>query len=294
MLRKMTLRTIVSTAFMTLILLFIFFNFTMIAGVSSGVVNFHADVRSGVDPLTVQFTDDTSYHIDTWNWDFGDGITDHAQNPVHTYTSSGNYTVSLTVSTIINGSRSQIGSEVKSDYIHVYPNASGYTPEINSGAGPTPIMTATPIAGSVSIIPGTVETPPSGTVIPATSLPAPKASANTGSLGGINLSEDAIQLALAAAIAVVIAAMIIYFFSNLGKHPGERNAAKKPDARPPTPPKSPKSQDKSRPEKSKSPKPLKKSEDISQDYIYGLVIGQGEKPGEQPPAPPQNEYKKIK
>ena len=33
----------------------------------------------------------------TWLWDFGDGSTSTEQNPVHTYTSPGNYTVTLTV-----------------------------------------------------------------------------------------------------------------------------------------------------------------------------------------------------
>ena len=32
----------------------------------------------------------------SWSWDFGDTNTSTLQNPSHTYTSAGNYTVSLT------------------------------------------------------------------------------------------------------------------------------------------------------------------------------------------------------
>ncbi|PLX11206.1 MAG: hypothetical protein C0594_03935, partial [Marinilabiliales bacterium] len=46
----------------------------------------------------VEFTDLSSGIVDTWNWDFGDGTSSTEQDPVHTYTSNGTYTVSLTVS----------------------------------------------------------------------------------------------------------------------------------------------------------------------------------------------------
>src|SRR5439155_27374827 len=48
----------------------------------------------------IQFTD-TSTDPDTpvaaWAWDFGDGITSAAQNPMHAYGATGSYTVTLTV-----------------------------------------------------------------------------------------------------------------------------------------------------------------------------------------------------
>lgn len=53
-------------------------------------------------PHTVFFTDQ-SILPDTWFWDFGDGNTSTAQNPVHTYTSPGNFTVTLTVTDTITG-----------------------------------------------------------------------------------------------------------------------------------------------------------------------------------------------
>ncbi len=45
---------------------------------------------------TVQFTDQSVQAFD-WLWDFGDQVTSTFQNPAHTYTSPGTYTVQLTV-----------------------------------------------------------------------------------------------------------------------------------------------------------------------------------------------------
>jgi len=60
--------------------------------------NFSANPASGNAPLTVQFTDESTGAITSWNWDFGDGSADSpAQNPSHTYTNAGDYTVTLTV-----------------------------------------------------------------------------------------------------------------------------------------------------------------------------------------------------
>jgi PKD repeat protein len=60
--------------------------------------DFTGDPLSGTIPLTVTFSDASSGAINTYLWDFGDGITGTAQNPSHAYTAAGVYTVSLTVS----------------------------------------------------------------------------------------------------------------------------------------------------------------------------------------------------
>ena len=58
---------------------------------------FTTDVSSGNAPLTVTFTDTSGAPPATaWSWDFGDGSgIDTTQNPVHTYTVSGVYSVVL-------------------------------------------------------------------------------------------------------------------------------------------------------------------------------------------------------
>jgi len=48
--------------------------------------------------LTVEFTDTSTGAPIQWQWDFGDGATSQAQNPVHTYAAAGTYTVTLTAS----------------------------------------------------------------------------------------------------------------------------------------------------------------------------------------------------
>ena len=53
-------------------------------------------------PIEVIFNDLSTTPIDSivsWNWDFGDGELSNEQNPSHTYLTSGNYDVTLTVST---------------------------------------------------------------------------------------------------------------------------------------------------------------------------------------------------
>jgi hypothetical protein len=84
--------------------------------------NFKADSIFGEGELTVQFSDlsvaDPSLPAQSWEWDFNnDGTTDAKdQNPVHTYSVSGIYSVKLAVS---NGAVADI--LVRSNYIIVNP-----------------------------------------------------------------------------------------------------------------------------------------------------------------------------
>jgi len=59
--------------------------------------DFTSDILSGIRPLEVQFNDQSENHISSWLWDFGDGNTSNEQNPSHTYTLGGQYTVKLVV-----------------------------------------------------------------------------------------------------------------------------------------------------------------------------------------------------
>ena len=51
---------------------------------------------SGTHPLTINFADTSTPAPTAWHWDFGDGNTSALQNPSHTYTSAGTYSVTLT------------------------------------------------------------------------------------------------------------------------------------------------------------------------------------------------------
>ncbi|MFA7199084.1 MAG: PKD domain-containing protein [Methanoculleus sp.] len=65
------------------------------------VANFTTDATSGTVPLAVQFTDTSTGTPTSWSWAFGDGATSTEQNPIHTYTTAGTYTVTLTVANAV-------------------------------------------------------------------------------------------------------------------------------------------------------------------------------------------------
>ncbi len=93
---------------------------------------------TGAAPLTVQFADRSTGGPQSWSWDFGDGATSSARNPVHTYTSPGTYTVRLTVATTTGRSTGQ-----RTGLITV----TGSAPSAGGGGGgtaPTPRPGTTP------------------------------------------------------------------------------------------------------------------------------------------------------
>ena len=97
------------------------------------VAAFTSDVQSGIVPLTVNFTDQSTNTPAFWLWTFGDGSNSTAQNPVHQYTVDGTYTVNLTVT---NPAGSD--SEEKTGYITsttIAPVA-GFTSDVQSGTAP--------------------------------------------------------------------------------------------------------------------------------------------------------------
>ncbi len=77
---------------------------------------FHAEFfarrRNNAQRTIVEFQDRSTGNITSWRWDFGDGATSTEQNPTHTYTDIGFFTVRLTVS----GPNGQ-DSETEQNYI---------------------------------------------------------------------------------------------------------------------------------------------------------------------------------
>ena len=63
---------------------------------SSPIANFTASTTSGTIPVTVQFNDTSVNFPTSWLWNFGDGTTSTLENPVHVYSNTGNYSVTLT------------------------------------------------------------------------------------------------------------------------------------------------------------------------------------------------------
>ncbi len=70
------------------------------------IADFVGTPTSGTAPLDVDFTDQSTNNPTSWLWNFGDGNSSSAQNPSHTYTIVGSYTVSLMV-TNADGSDTQ-------------------------------------------------------------------------------------------------------------------------------------------------------------------------------------------
>lgn len=91
------------------------------------VADFVADVTSGTVPLTVQFSDRSTDKPYRWEWDLdGDGRTDsREENPVHTYTQPGFFTVRLIVWT-----NTGEFEEIKHEYIAVLPGEAAEEPPL--------------------------------------------------------------------------------------------------------------------------------------------------------------------
>ena len=94
-------------------------------GGGAPVADFETNVTSGEAPLAVQFNDTSTGSPTSWAWDFGDNATSDQQNPVHTYTEAGTYSVNFTVSND-HGS----DSELKTNYITASTPPGGDGPDL--------------------------------------------------------------------------------------------------------------------------------------------------------------------
>ncbi len=112
------------------------------------VADFTADATSGNAPLTVNFTDNSTGSISTWEWDFNnDGTIDATtQNPSYEYTEAGTYSVSLTV-----GDGTSTVTETKTDYIIVNePVVADFTADATSGDAPLTVNFTDNSTGNIS------------------------------------------------------------------------------------------------------------------------------------------------
>lgn len=68
---------------------------------------------------TIEFSDASTQYPNGWTWDFGDGTTSANQNPTHTYTANGTYTVALIACNIIGCSPPAFQTVIIDDLISV-------------------------------------------------------------------------------------------------------------------------------------------------------------------------------
>src|SRR6185503_12952129 len=97
------------------------------------VANFTGTPTTGDAPLTVNFADTSvpgTSPVTARLWDCGDGGTSTAQNPSHTYTAPGSYTVSLGVSTLA-------GSDTESKTFYIVVSTPPTAPTANFSADQT-------------------------------------------------------------------------------------------------------------------------------------------------------------
>ena len=77
------------------------------------VASFSATPTSGTHPLNVTFTDKSTGYPESWYWEFGDGSSSTEQNPLHTYSEAGKYTVNLTVTNLAGSGTKSMSSYIK-------------------------------------------------------------------------------------------------------------------------------------------------------------------------------------
>ncbi|MDQ1354367.1 MAG: hypothetical protein QG657_4676 [Acidobacteriota bacterium] len=110
--------------------------------------DFTASLVSGGIPLTTHFTDQ-SQAASTYSWDFGDGGTSTLQNPSHTYTTIGTFTVTLTVT-------NRFGSDIETKVNYI--NATAPQPPVAAfSASATNVY----IGGTVTFTDESIENPTS-------------------------------------------------------------------------------------------------------------------------------------
>ncbi|WP_292469391.1 PKD domain-containing protein [Methanolobus sp.] len=101
------------------------------------VANFTANVTSGASPLSVGFTDSSTNSPTDWFWDFGDGTNSSTQNPTHTYSSAGTYTVSLNAT---NVGGSNVSTQLSYITASIVTPVASFSANVTSGTSPLSVV----------------------------------------------------------------------------------------------------------------------------------------------------------
>lgn len=120
----------------------------LIASVTTLTPDFTVSATSGVAPLTVTFTDTSTQSPTAWAWDFDNDTTVDAttQNPMHTYTTPGTYTVAMTAT-----NEAGSATETKTAFVTVLtPVVAGFTASTTTGAAPLSVTFTNTSTGATS------------------------------------------------------------------------------------------------------------------------------------------------
>jgi PKD repeat protein len=169
-------------------------------GGGAPTANFTASPTSGTAPLAVNFTDTSTGGPTSWSWNFGDGGTSTQQNPAHTYSTAGTYSVTLTATNTAGSN-----TTTKTNYITVAAPAPDFTiaaspssAVVVAGGSTAYTITLTPVNGfSGSVDLSVTGLPPSSTgsfgadpvnLPPSTSFPLTVATSSTTKQGNYTLT----------------------------------------------------------------------------------------------------------
>jgi len=112
--------------------------------------NFTVSDSDFCTPKQVTFTDKTKTgaQISKWEWDFGDGSTSNSQDPSHTYTSYGKFTVTLVITdiygctgslsksdNIVIGSSAQVSFSADNQFACIVPATVDFSSNVSNASG---------------------------------------------------------------------------------------------------------------------------------------------------------------
>lgn len=105
------------------------------AAETAPVAAFISNVSEGSVPLNVKFIDSSTNSPTSWVWSFGDGGTSTERSPVHTYTTAGTYTVTLTATNAGGSNTITKAGEIVVGSVSARPVAS-FISTVESGNAP--------------------------------------------------------------------------------------------------------------------------------------------------------------
>jgi PKD repeat protein len=106
---------------------------------SAPVASFVSNTTSGTVPLSVQFVDMSTNSPASWVWSFGDGGTSTLPNPVHTFTTAGTYTVTLTTTNGGGSSTATKAGYIGAGKVAMIPVAA-FVSSVTSGTAPLTVQ----------------------------------------------------------------------------------------------------------------------------------------------------------
>jgi PKD repeat protein/Tol biopolymer transport system component len=119
----------------------------LVNGSNVPVAAFTQNRVSGPSPLTVQFTNQSTGSITTYEWIFGDGNTSNQQNPSNTFTAVGTYNVILRVTG--PGGQSSVTRQITVENPQVPPPDAIFAVDVTSGQTPLTVRFANQSTGNI-------------------------------------------------------------------------------------------------------------------------------------------------